>query len=211
LAFKRKKNPRKAKWTKAYRKIAGKELTVDPCFEFEKRRNAPVKYDRELWTKTIDAIKRVNEIKERREKHFVMERLRKGTQREIHNDVRDVQNNIALIRAPEGIRKKNREEEHGCPRDGEEVVVWSSASRCRNDGELNKHTLAGTLIYINKTELLSNTAGFHILDIIPTSFMCTRGIVKPDCIVTKITFYRKLKLEHLTEPWPKGCEDFVNI
>jgi large subunit ribosomal protein L24e len=40
-----------------------------------------------------------------------MERLRKGTQREIHNDVRDVQKNISLIRAPEGIRKKDREDE----------------------------------------------------------------------------------------------------
>jgi large subunit ribosomal protein L24e len=86
-------------------------LTVDPCFEFEKRRNVPVKYDREMWTKTIDAIKRINEIKERRERHYVMERLRKGTQREIHNDIRDVQKNISLIRAPEGIRKKDREEE----------------------------------------------------------------------------------------------------
>lgn len=91
--------------------MAGKELTVDPCFEFEKRRNVPIKYDREMWTKTIDAIKRINEIKERRERHYVMERLRKGTQREIHNDIRDVQKNIALIRAPEGIRKKDREEE----------------------------------------------------------------------------------------------------
>lgn len=86
--------------------MAGKELSVDPSFEFEKRRNVPVKYDRELWTKTVAAIKKINEIRERREKHFVMERLRKGTQREIHNDVRNVQKNISLIRAPEGIRKK---------------------------------------------------------------------------------------------------------
>jgi large subunit ribosomal protein L24e len=70
-----------------------------------------VKYDRELWTKTIDAIKRVNQIKERREKHYVMVRLRIGTQREIHNDVRDVQKIIALIRTPEGLRKKDRDEE----------------------------------------------------------------------------------------------------
>jgi len=27
-------------------------LAVDPSFEFEKRRNVPVKYDRELWTTT---------------------------------------------------------------------------------------------------------------------------------------------------------------
>ena len=37
-AFKRKKNPRRAKWTKAFRKSAGKELAVDPSFEFEKKR-----------------------------------------------------------------------------------------------------------------------------------------------------------------------------
>ena len=32
------------------------ELAVDPSFEFEKRRNVPVKYDRELWTQTIAAM-----------------------------------------------------------------------------------------------------------------------------------------------------------
>ena len=51
-AFKKKRNPRKVKWTKAFRKSRGKELSVDPAFEFEKRRHVPVKYDRELWTKT---------------------------------------------------------------------------------------------------------------------------------------------------------------
>ena len=54
--FKKKKNPRKAKWTKAFRKSAGKELAVDPSFEFEKRRNVPVKYDRELWANTITVM-----------------------------------------------------------------------------------------------------------------------------------------------------------
>ena len=54
--FKKKKNPRKAKWTKAFRKSAGKELAVDPSFEFEKRRNAPVKYNRELWQQTSKLI-----------------------------------------------------------------------------------------------------------------------------------------------------------
>ncbi|CAO1376856.1 unnamed protein product [Diamesa hyperborea] len=131
-AFKRKKNPRKAKWTKVFRKLGGKELSVDPCFEFEKKRNVPTKYDRETWTKTIDAIKRVNDIRERREKHFVMERLRKGIQREIHNDVRDVQKNISLIRAPEGIRKKDKQAEDSIldetmAEDDEEEVQYMDA------------------------------------------------------------------------------------
>lgn len=106
-AFKMKKNPRKVRWTKAYRKAAGKELTVDPAFEFEKRRNVPTKYNRELWTKTVEAVKKIKNIRERREKHFVMERLRKGTDVEIEMDVRDVQKNIALIRSPAaGLRER---------------------------------------------------------------------------------------------------------
>ena len=31
-------------------------MAVDPSFEFEKRRNVPVKYDRELWQKTVGAM-----------------------------------------------------------------------------------------------------------------------------------------------------------
>ena len=42
-----KRNPRKVRWTKAFRKAAGKEMTVDSTLEFEKRRNVPVRYDRE--------------------------------------------------------------------------------------------------------------------------------------------------------------------
>ncbi|XP_063706571.1 probable ribosome biogenesis protein RLP24 [Culicoides brevitarsis] len=110
-AFNKKKNPRKTKWTLAYRKAAGKELTVDPSFEFEKRRNVPVKYSRELWTKTINAIEKVNEIRDRRAGHYVMQRLRKGTEREIHNDIRDVQKNMSLIRSPAAGLKERREKE----------------------------------------------------------------------------------------------------
>ncbi|EDS28726.1 ribosome biogenesis protein RLP24 [Culex quinquefasciatus] len=111
-AFNKKKNPRKIRWTKAYRKTNGKELTIDPAFEFEKRRNVPVKYNRELWSKTIDAIKKITEIRERRERHFVMERLRKARDHEIHNDIVDVQKNISLIRSPAiGLRERRAKEE----------------------------------------------------------------------------------------------------
>ncbi|KAH8232180.1 hypothetical protein KR032_001283 [Drosophila birchii] len=110
-AFKRKKNPRKVGWTKAHRKAAGKELAIDPSFEFEKRRNVPIKYSRETWEKALVAIKRVTEIKERRTDHFVMQRLRKGREMEINMDVKDVQRNMSLIRSPAAGLKERRAKE----------------------------------------------------------------------------------------------------
>lgn len=111
MAFKKRKNPRKTRWTKAFRKTAGKELTVDPSLDFEKRRSTPLKYNRELWAKTVDAIRRVNEIKERRTGQFVMERLRKGRTVEIEMDVKDVQKNMSLIRSPAaGLRERKAKE-----------------------------------------------------------------------------------------------------
>ncbi|EDW96922.1 probable ribosome biogenesis protein RLP24 [Drosophila yakuba] len=110
-AFKRKKNPRKVGWTKAHRKAAGKELAIDPSFEFEKRRNVPIKYSRETWQRALEAIKRVTEIKEKRTSHFVMERLRKGREIEIQMDVKDVQRNMSLIRSPAAGLKERRAKE----------------------------------------------------------------------------------------------------
>ncbi|KAG6917969.1 hypothetical protein DXG01_017153 [Tephrocybe rancida] len=72
---KMKRNPRKVRWTKAFRKAAGKEMTIDSTIEFEKRRNVPVRYDRDLIQTTIKAMKRVGEIKSRRERAFFKNRM----------------------------------------------------------------------------------------------------------------------------------------
>eukprot|EP00961_Rhodomonas_salina_P055476 745555-Rhodomonas_salina.4 len=73
--FKMKKNPRKTRWTKAFRKTAGKEMVLDSTFEFEKRRNRPVKYDREKMAVTLRAMKKVAEIREKRERAFIKKRM----------------------------------------------------------------------------------------------------------------------------------------
>merc|ERR1711957_70786 len=51
-------------------------MAVDSTFEFEKRRNRPVKYDRELMGKTISAMQRVTEIRTRREARFHANRMK---------------------------------------------------------------------------------------------------------------------------------------
>lgn len=105
-AFKKARNPRKARWTKAFRKAHGKELTVDPAFEFEKRRNVPVKYNRELFQKTVEAMKRIEEIKQKRQSHYIMQRLKRGIELRAREDLREIEKNIRLVEAPEGVRRK---------------------------------------------------------------------------------------------------------
>lgn len=105
-SFKMKRNPRKVRWTKAYRKSNGKELTVDPSFEFEKKRNMPVIYDRELWTKTIHAIQKVEAIKMKRSNQHIKNRLKVSKKLAKECDRKEVQQNINLIKLPESSQKE---------------------------------------------------------------------------------------------------------
>lgn len=130
-AFVKKRNPRKVKWTKAFRKAAGKEMKVvrpalrahtqdrtpllsctpsspsmrllaaraqDSTFEFEKRRNTPVRYDRELMAATLRAMKRVEEIKKAREERFYRNRMRNVRAEERVVEEAEVARNINLIK-----------------------------------------------------------------------------------------------------------------
>jgi large subunit ribosomal protein L24e len=50
-------------------------MAVDSTFDFEKRRNRPVKYDRDLMSKTILAMKKVETIQKAREQRFFENRM----------------------------------------------------------------------------------------------------------------------------------------
>ncbi|KAF7728771.1 ATPase-activating ribosome biosynthesis protein [Apophysomyces ossiformis] len=102
--FKMKRNPRKVRWTKAFRKATGKEMVIDSTFEFEKRRNVPVRYDRNLMATTIKAMKRVQEIRAKRERAFYLNRMSGNKEKEKADNVRVVQQNIEL--APLEAKKR---------------------------------------------------------------------------------------------------------
>jgi len=95
--FKMKRNPRKVRWTKAFRKAAGKEMTIDSTLEFEKRRNIPVKYDRELVATTVAAVSRIQEIKGRREKAFYKNRMLASKPMSLRNDALEVLSGSHLL------------------------------------------------------------------------------------------------------------------
>lgn len=64
-----------------------------------------------MWQKTVGAIERVAEIKNKRSGLYVMQRLRKGREKEIEMDVKDVQKNMSLIRSPAAGLKERKAKE----------------------------------------------------------------------------------------------------
>ncbi|KAK4189265.1 ribosomal protein L24e-domain-containing protein [Podospora australis] len=104
--FKMKRNPRKLKWTKAYRKNAGKEMTVDSTLQFAARRNVPVRYDRELFQKTVKAMERISEIRARRERIFYKKRMAGKRAREVAAARKLVAGNEHLLPRLRGSEKR---------------------------------------------------------------------------------------------------------
>jgi len=101
-----KRNPRKLKWTKAYRKNAGKEMTVDSTLQFAARRNVPVRYDRELFAKTLKAMERISEIRARRERVFYKKRMAGKRAREVAAARKLVAENEHLLPRLRGSEKR---------------------------------------------------------------------------------------------------------
>jgi len=104
--FKMKRNPRKLKWTKAYRKNAGKEMVVDSTLQFAARRNVPVRYDRELVQKTLKAMERISEIRSRRERIFYKKRMAGKRAREVAAARKLVAENEHLLPRLRGSEKR---------------------------------------------------------------------------------------------------------
>ena len=104
-AFKAKKNPRKIRWTKAYRKTHGKELVTDPVYDFEQIKDSAIKYNRNVWVDTIQAMEKLDKIRTERENKFFDMRMRKAkkTQKEIIK--KDLIKHEMLISDPK-IREK---------------------------------------------------------------------------------------------------------
>jgi large subunit ribosomal protein L24e len=105
LTFQRKVNPRKMRWTKAYRKMKGKELAMDSTFDFEQRRNTPLKYDRELYKATIKAMKRIQEIQNARQRSFYFNRMKDSLKIRKNYVLNTIERKKSLIVAPNSNKK----------------------------------------------------------------------------------------------------------
>ena len=99
--FKAKRNPRKVRWTKAYRRTHGKELTVDPVYEFEKSKDTAVRYDRNVWVNTVQAMERLDHIRTERESRFWERRMRNAEHHKREMIKSNLIKNETLIADPE--------------------------------------------------------------------------------------------------------------
>uniref|UniRef100_A0A8C9GHH2 Probable ribosome biogenesis protein RLP24 n=1 Tax=Piliocolobus tephrosceles TaxID=591936 RepID=A0A8C9GHH2_9PRIM len=118
--FKAKHNPRKVKWTKVYRKERKKELCSDSIFEFEKIRNEPTKYDRDLYIKTISTMKTIDKIKEKRKMQFYKNRIKEIADKKINLSINYIKKNPLLLKDTEFenvlndlVAQKNKQKDIG--------------------------------------------------------------------------------------------------
>merc|ERR1712146_617295 len=86
-------------------------LAKDPVYAFEKRRNVPVKYDRELMVKTLKAMKKVEDIRTARERRFKEKRLKIARIIQSKQARAEIKRDIKLIVAPLALRKKEEVKE----------------------------------------------------------------------------------------------------
>lgn len=137
-----KRQPRKLKWTKSHRAARGKEMIVDSSLvlsQFAKKRNVPVKYDRNLVAATVQAMQRVEEIRQRRERVFTKRRLAGKLAR----DRKREEDRKVVAEGEHLIRKELREWEAGQPMVAEQS---KTANRVHGEERLRQKKKAKVLV-----------------------------------------------------------------
>ncbi|RYR32047.1 hypothetical protein Ahy_B01g057033 isoform A [Arachis hypogaea] len=103
--FKMKRNPRKVKWTKAYRRVHRKDMTQDSTFEFERKQNRPERYDRNLAENVLKAIPKIEKIRFTREERHHKNRM-KGKKEKIQKEAaKELEQGIRLVKSPLALQK----------------------------------------------------------------------------------------------------------
>ncbi|RVW54448.1 putative ribosome biogenesis protein RLP24 [Vitis vinifera] len=104
--FKMKRNPRKVKWTKAYRRLHGKDMTQDSTFEFERKRNRPERYDRNVAENTLKAIKKIDKVRVDREARHHALRMKGKKAKEQREAAKELEQSIHMVKAPAVLQQE---------------------------------------------------------------------------------------------------------
>jgi large subunit ribosomal protein L24e len=80
-------------------------MLFDSTLEFEQRRDVPLRYNRETYVKTIMAIQRIENIKERREQTFWENRMKAAKEKNKDALERELAKHIHLVSNPSLVEK----------------------------------------------------------------------------------------------------------
>ncbi|KAL5730225.1 putative ribosome biogenesis protein RLP24 [Ranunculus cassubicifolius] len=119
--FKMKRNPRKVKWTKAYRRLHGKDMTQDSTFEFERKRNRPDRYDRNVVARTLAAIPVIDKVRVARERDHHKQRMKGKVSKERKENAKELEQSISMIKAPDTLLHVLPKIIHEVPQQTQEV------------------------------------------------------------------------------------------
>merc|ERR1712050_446437 len=106
-----KHNPRRMKWTKAYRRAHGKEMMLYSTFNFEKKRLTPTRYNRNLMVKTVQAMQIVDRIKTVRKERFHKTRLAGQLRKRQTSAQKEVAKAAHLLEGPSKVEAFNYDRE----------------------------------------------------------------------------------------------------
>ena len=73
---------------------------MDSTFDFERLRQRPVRYDRDLMKTTVRAMERVQQIKEARERRFWDKRMEPNAEVQKERDLAEVAQGLDLVVSP---------------------------------------------------------------------------------------------------------------
>lgn len=82
----------------------------------------------------MEAIKKVETIRQRRQNLHIMQRLRKGRELEKERDIKEVQRDLSLVRSPAAGLKQRRKQEEA---DEEQMHIEDSNSEHEAEMEVN--------------------------------------------------------------------------
>jgi len=106
-------------------------MAIDSSFEFEKRRNAPVKYDRNLVGATLRAMQRVQEIKESRERRFWVKRMAGKEQQDQLKDRIEIAQSLHMMAPSERTQFVKALHEDKSARKAKEAAMEGEASAAK--------------------------------------------------------------------------------
>lgn len=128
------------KWTKAFRKSAGKEMVVDSTLTFAARRNVPVRYDRNLVATTLKAMQRISDIRAKRERVFYKNRMAGNKEKQKAANRKLVAENEHLLPRVRGSEKMQEVIEEPS---AEDMTIEEPVQKVKTKANMKQRLLVG--------------------------------------------------------------------